>query len=81
MQQTFSSTHNPTVWWIIPTIEFLMKRWETMAQQQRFKDVKLPIEQGIKNLQKWYRKVEGTSNVYFLCLSGSLVYDSKLDAN
>jgi hypothetical protein len=70
-QQSFSSTHNPTVWRIIPTIEFLMTRWEAMVREPRFKDVKLPLQEGIKNLQKWYRKVEGTSNAYFICLGMS----------
>jgi hypothetical protein len=48
-----------------------MKRWGTMAKQPGFKDVKLPIQQGIENLQKWYRKVEGTSSAYFICLRES----------
>ena len=34
-QQSFSSTRHPTVWRIIPTIEFLMKRWGTMCYALR----------------------------------------------
>jgi hypothetical protein len=53
-----------------------MKRWGSMVREPRFKDVKLPIQKGIENLQKWYRKVEGTSNAYFICLRKWAVHAS-----
>jgi hypothetical protein len=46
-QQLFLSTHHPIVWQIVPTIEFLMKHWDTMVKEPCFKDIKLPIQWGI----------------------------------
>ncbi|KAG6806576.1 hypothetical protein H0H92_010774, partial [Tricholoma furcatifolium] len=68
VQQTFSSERAPTVWRIIPSLEFLIKRWESMAAQPRFESVSDPIKNGIENLKKWYRRVENTSSAYFICL-------------
>ena len=39
VQQTFSNERSPTIWRIIPSLEFLIKRWETMASQPRYRDV------------------------------------------
>jgi hypothetical protein len=71
VQQTFSNERTPTVWRIIPALEFLIKRWESMVEQHRFRDVKDAITQGVNNLQKWYRKVDNTSSAYFICLGAS----------
>jgi hypothetical protein len=49
-------------------MEFLMKRWDLMCQQLTFRGIKEALRRGITNLQKWYQKVSGTSNAYFLCL-------------
>ena len=73
MQQTFSSERTPTVWQIIPSLEFLIKRWESMVGQPRYRDVKKAITEGIQSLTKWYRKVDNTSAAYFICL-GMLSY-------
>ncbi|TFK39059.1 hypothetical protein BDQ12DRAFT_665820 [Crucibulum laeve] len=58
----------PTVWHIIPALEFLMKRWETMTEQPQYCDIKDAITAGIKSLKKWYWKVDHTSDAYFICL-------------
>lgn len=71
MQQTFSSEHAPTVWRIIPSLEFLVKRWETMVDQPRFCEVKEAIKEGIISFKKWYQKVDDTSSAYFICLGKS----------
>jgi len=68
VQQTFSSERTPTVWRIIPSLEFLIKRWESMVGQPRYRDVKKAITEGIQSLTKWYRKVDNTSAAYFICL-------------
>lgn len=70
-QQTFSSERMPTIWQIIPSLEFLIKRWETMAGQPRYRELREAIMEGIQNFKKWYRKVDETSDAYFICL-GSL---------
>ena len=74
MQQTFSKELTPTVWCIIPTLEFLIKRWESMAKQPRFHDVKDVITHGVQNMKKWYRKVDNTSSAYFICLGASHLF-------
>jgi hypothetical protein len=68
VQQTFSKERTPTVWRIIPSLEFLIKRWESMAEQHKFRDVKDAITNGVDNLKKWYRKVDNTLAAYFICL-------------
>lgn len=73
MQQTFSSERTPTVWQIFPSLKFLIKRWESMAGQPRYCNVKTAIDEGIQSLKKWYRKVDNTSAAYFICL-GMLSY-------
>ena len=72
MQQTFSNEQMPTVWRIIPSLEFLIKCWESMTEQPRYRNVKEAIIKGVQNLKKWYRKVDHTSAAYFICLGASL---------
>ena len=74
MQQTFSSERTPTVWRIIPSLEFLIKRWDSMVKQPRYRDVREAINEGIQSLKKWYRKVDNTSAAYFICLGMPLLY-------
>ena len=74
MQQTFSSEHAPTVWPIIPSLEFLIKQWETMATQPQYREVKNAIMEGVRSFQKWYRKVDDTSAAYFICLGRILQF-------
>jgi hypothetical protein len=52
-------------------LEFLIKCWESMVEQHRFRDVKDAIMQGVNNLQKWYQKVDNMSSTYFICLGAS----------
>jgi len=74
MQQTFSNEHTPTVWRIITSLEFLIKWWETMADQSRYPEVKDTIYKGTTSFKKWYQKVDDTSAAYFICLSESLAF-------
>ena len=74
VQQTFLSEHAPTVWRIIPSLEFLIKRWETMATQPQYREVKNAIMEGVRSFQKWYRKVDDTSAAYFICLGRILQF-------
>jgi len=46
----------------------MIKRWETMAASLRFRDIGEAITEGINSLKKWYRKVDRTSDAYFICL-------------
>ncbi len=39
-----------------------------MITQSQYHDVKTPLKEGIKSLQKWYHRVDGTSSAYFICL-------------
>jgi hypothetical protein len=40
-----------------------------MAHQPEYDGLKGALEEGIKNLRKWYGHVDSTSPVYFICLS------------
>jgi len=42
----------PTVYRIIPSVEFLIKHWETMAVQPRFRDVRETITEGVDSFKK-----------------------------
>ncbi|KAJ6596097.1 hypothetical protein B0H10DRAFT_1960212 [Mycena sp. CBHHK59/15] len=66
--QTFSSERTPTVWRIIPTLEFLIKRWETMSTQPKFAEIEDTLLEGVKSLKKWFHRAETTSGAYFICL-------------
>ena len=52
--QSFSSEHTPTIWRIIPSFDFLMACWETMAIQSAYCDLKDTLEEGTKSLCKWH---------------------------
>ncbi|KAH9988499.1 hypothetical protein BJV77DRAFT_1070053 [Russula vinacea] len=65
--QSFSSSQDPTVWQAIPVLEFLQEAWSTMSAHPRFLDISDAINHGLKNLNKWYQKLDET-NVYFICL-------------
>jgi hypothetical protein len=66
--QTFSSESSPTVWRIIPSLEFLIKRWDSMSTQSQYRDVQAPLREGIASLQKWYHRVDDMLLAYFICL-------------
>jgi hypothetical protein len=65
--QTFSSAKYPTVSHTIPILEFMQQSWENMAQHPQFHEMSTAIEAELKNLSKWYHKVDDT-DVYFICL-------------
>ncbi|KAJ7192883.1 hypothetical protein GGX14DRAFT_405939 [Mycena pura] len=66
--QTFSNERTPTVYRVIPTLEFLIKRWETMAEQPRYSEISVALLYGVANLQKWLNRTETTSIAYFICM-------------
>ncbi|KAG1811121.1 uncharacterized protein BJ212DRAFT_1278098, partial [Suillus subaureus] len=65
--QTFSSSCNPSVWQMIPVLEFLQKSWENMAKLPQFSKVSDAIQKALENVVKWYHKTKDT-NIYFICL-------------
>jgi hypothetical protein len=70
-QQTFLGEHMPTIWQIIPSLEFLIKHWETMAGQPCYQELREAIMEGVQNFKKSYWKVDKTSDMYFICLGSS----------
>jgi hypothetical protein len=72
-QQSFSSSKDPTVWRVIPVLEFLQESWENMANNPKFALISHAIKAGLENLCKWYRKVDDT-NVYFICLGMEIFF-------
>ncbi|KAJ7713560.1 hypothetical protein B0H16DRAFT_1435997, partial [Mycena metata] len=66
--QTFSNERHPTVWRIIPTFEYLIKRWETMAAHPRYAEIGEALLEGVKSFRKWFHRTDTTSNAYFICL-------------
>ena len=69
VQQTFSSEHAPTIWRIIPSFEFLIVRWNSMAGNSQHQGLKQALVEGVKSLQKWFDRTDGTlSPAYFICL-------------
>ncbi|KAJ7815702.1 hypothetical protein B0H14DRAFT_3745409 [Mycena olivaceomarginata] len=67
--QSFSFERTPTVFRIIPTFEFLIKRWETMALQPQYLEIRDALAEGVKSLQKWYHRADTTSSAYFICMN------------
>ncbi|KAG2052084.1 hypothetical protein BDR06DRAFT_973269 [Suillus hirtellus] len=51
-QQSFSVTWKPTVWCMIPVLEFLQQTWQNMAKSSKFADFLTIINSGINNLCK-----------------------------
>ena len=72
-QQSFSSDRAPTVWRIIPSFEYLIDCWGTMAGQRKYQGLKDALDEGIKSLHKWHGRVDSTSAGYFICL-GKILY-------
>ena len=67
-QQTFLKESAPTIWHIIPTFEFLLQCWETMAAHSQHRKLKSALNEGVKSLCKWHARVEGACGTYFICL-------------
>ncbi|KIK40253.1 hypothetical protein CY34DRAFT_13821 [Suillus luteus UH-Slu-Lm8-n1] len=67
-QQSFSATHEPTVWHTIPVLKFLQQTWQNIARSLKFNDFSTAINSSINNLHKWYHKINET-DVYFICLA------------
>ncbi|KAF9004350.1 hypothetical protein BDQ17DRAFT_1325721 [Cyathus striatus] len=61
LHQSFSKVKSPTVWRVIPSLEFLIECWESMVGHSDFHEVKGALDTGIKNLKKWYHCVDDTS--------------------
>ena len=52
---------------MIPVLEFLQQRWESIANTPTFYELTDAIHGGLENIRKWYHKIDDT-NVYFICL-------------
>lgn len=52
--QSFSSSHDPTVWHTIPVLAQLQESWANMAKHSRFSEISDTIKAGLDNLGKWY---------------------------
>ncbi|KAJ7467625.1 hypothetical protein FB451DRAFT_1177991 [Mycena latifolia] len=61
----------PTVWRVIPTLEYLIKRWETMSEHPRYTEISSALTDGTNSLRKWFHRADTTSNAYFICLATS----------
>ncbi|KAF9003446.1 ribonuclease H-like domain-containing protein [Cyathus striatus] len=48
MQQSFSEVKSPTVWRVIPSLEFLIECWESMAKKSDFYEVKVLLRQVLR---------------------------------
>ena len=72
-KQMFSSAREPTVWRMIPVLEFLLQSWENMADLPKFSEVEHAIRKGLENVDKWYRKVNDT-DAFFICLGTFFFY-------
>ncbi|KAJ6620907.1 hypothetical protein B0H10DRAFT_1038184 [Mycena sp. CBHHK59/15] len=66
--QSFSSERTPTVFRNFPALEFLMKRWETMAAQPLYAEIQGALQEGLQSLQKWFNRADTTSSAYFICM-------------
>jgi hypothetical protein len=66
-QQSFSSTKTPTVFQTIPILKFLQQTWENMSKVTKFAEMEPALDNGLKNLRKWYCKVDDT-DVSFIFL-------------
>ena len=66
-KQTFSSLKEPSAFRTIPVLEYLKETWGNMANHPKFPEIENSINKGIKNLDKWYNKVNDT-DAYFICL-------------
>jgi hypothetical protein len=72
-QQSFSATREPTVWRVIPVLEYLQQTWQNMASSSKFNDFSTAINCGLDNIRKWYHKIDET-DVYFICLGMCCIY-------
>jgi hypothetical protein len=43
-----------------------------MIGQPQYRDVRMALKEGVESLKKWYRRVDGTSSAYFICLGKSI---------
>ncbi|KAJ8457093.1 hypothetical protein ONZ45_g18454 [Pleurotus djamor] len=66
--QSFSAERHPTLWRVIPVLEFLFQRWQSMAKLPCYSDIESPLTAALTNLHKWYQKLDDT-NVYFISLA------------
>ncbi|KIK05961.1 hypothetical protein K443DRAFT_90372, partial [Laccaria amethystina LaAM-08-1] len=61
-QQSFSSTKTPTVFQTIPILKFLQQTWENMSKVTKFAEMEPALDNGLKNLRKWYCKLAYAKN-------------------
>jgi hypothetical protein len=59
------------VWHAIPVLKFLQESWITMAAHPKFIDISDAINAGLKNLTKWYWKLD--DRIRQMCISSAWV--------
>ena len=50
-----------------PALEMLQDKWERMMKDKRFEQVHSAIEAGLRNVRKWYKKMDDT-DVYVVTM-------------
>ena len=65
--QLLSAALHPTVQTALPAIKFMQEKWETMAWLPKYVPALLGLQQGTKNLRKWYNNMDNT-DIYFVSL-------------
>ena len=53
---------------LVVYLEWLLTRWEQMAEHGRYRSLAPAIRAGLVNLRKWYRELD-TSDAYVICHS------------
>jgi hypothetical protein len=51
----------------VPALEMLQDKWERMSRNRRFEPVHSAIHAGLKNVRKWYKKMDDT-DVYVVTM-------------
>lgn len=70
---SFSAGTTPTVYRALPTLEHIREAWLQLAKKTEHEDIKEAIDFGLKNIDKWYRKLDDT-DIYFICLGKLKVF-------
>ncbi|KIJ46242.1 hypothetical protein M422DRAFT_46259 [Sphaerobolus stellatus SS14] len=69
-QASFPSETVPTIWKLLPTLEFMQTHLEDMQRDPEFASVKHSLENALKVLAKYYQKADAMStNIVTLVLN------------
>jgi hypothetical protein len=59
----------------VPALEMLQDKWERMLRNRHFEPVHSAIHAGLKNVRKWYKKMDDT-DVYVVTMGMLLIHAS-----